>query len=215
MYLKPLALALLSACSAAYAADAVKKPAPAAQVAAPDGPLISRDMNELDFNTLGVGELQLHDPDEDGLMTPQDYRAWMFDGIDRAKKGFFTAPDAAIYYTDLKKVPATKQYRKPFSFSFKYIDTDRNGIATRKEYSVFAVALTRAADANGDGKVTRAEFDALRRKMFKLEDVDKNGGISLAEYLELVPRASKADAKKPSVSVKQKAKKPASSGKAK
>jgi len=215
MNFKHLTLALLFACSSAYAADAPKNSATPAQDGPSNAPLVSRDMNEPDFNTLGFGELQQHDPDEDGLMTRQDYRAWMFDGMDRAKKGFFTALDAVIYYTGFKKVPALRQYRKPFSFSFKYLDTDKDGIATRKEYAAFAVALTRAADANGDGKVTRAEFNALRKKMFNLEDVDQNGGISLAEYLELVPRKTKADEKKTPASGKHSAKKPAASGKAK
>ncbi len=215
MNFKHLTLALIFACSAAYAADTPKTSATPAQDVPSNGPVVSRDMKEPDFNALGFGELQQHDPDEDGLMTRKDYRAWMFDGMDRAKKGFFTALDAVIYYTGLEQVPTLRQYRKPFSFSFKYLDTNKDGIATGKEYAAFAVALTRAADANGNGKVTRAEFNALRKKMFDLEDVDKNGGISLAEYLELVPRTAKAGAKKTPASGKHAAKKPAASGKAK
>lgn len=190
MNFKSLPFALLFSCAAAYAGNVSTAPI---NTDVPDEPpaaaVVSKDLTEPEFNSLGFGELQQHDLNQDGLLDHSEYRTWMFNQIDRAHKGFFTALDAVRYYTGFDKAPKIPPNGKPLRFSFKYLDTDKNQIVTRKEYVAFAVALTRAADANRNGKVTRAEFNALLKKMFKIEDVDKNNGISLAEYLELVPVA--------------------------
>ena len=53
----------------------------------------------------------------------------------------------------------------PADQSFSGVDTDRNGAASRAEFSLVLTDINeeqfRAADADGDGQLSQAEFDTL------------------------------------------------------
>jgi hypothetical protein len=123
------------------------------------------------FAARGGALFRAMDRNADGAVDGREAFAagtWVFAGLDRNRDGYLSPGEASTAPNRLAAQATADQRRaiaRLMRLAARYMDSNRDGWVSRREFDGLGGYLFRQADANRDGRLHRVEFDPLLQRI--------------------------------------------------